>query len=271
MCIIFPEVQEVHDTKILVAKHGSKQLTVYGNSVTFDKFNQGIMILPFPAGPVDFVNLSNLVDPFELLDQNFPQMRSMSDSYSYNSVRPASAKTFLKVFDVGSYSVSVATTVDEIDNLNPNKFEFSLSDELRMVLNKYYNSNNASKTTSTSNYSTSNSTFHFLICKLEKSKKYHPFAYYHSLLNNQHLFIPTRHFHDTQEETVSHWSHKIYAYNIQNFNFFNSSNNEINDKDIYYEKSYGAEHLPAIVTDKVTNIFRLKLNKMVQNNDIVVY
>ena len=55
-----------------------------------------------------------------------------------------------------------------------------------------------------------------MVCKLKSgSENYHPIAYSHQIYQKDRMFVPTRHHHDNQVETVSHYDHNIYSINTK--------------------------------------------------------
>jgi hypothetical protein len=80
----------------------------------------------------------------------------------------------LAVFNVGSYSVSVANNLTDLHRVDTSVFN-NCSDVLRQHYTEPY--------------------WGFIICQLrDGNQKYHPFAYSHVMLNGT-FFIPTRHYH----------------------------------------------------------------------------
>jgi len=209
MCIVSQPVKEVDSTKILVALSSDKtrQMIVYGNRVD-NEIATNAMILPVPnPQTIKFHDLSKHKNIFKDLDSAFYHVTTNSFdgalSYSTNSMN------MLKVFDVGSYQVSMANTVDDI--LRINKQVFDLSAGCYELLKSQYTSN-----------------FGFIVCKLKQGNAtYHPLGYSHQVINQQKLFIPTKHYHEhtidlqdseyaVEQSEVNHdekWQHMIYLYN----------------------------------------------------------
>lgn len=194
MCVISGEVEEVADTKILVApaSNGQHQITVYCNKVSL-KEQHGAMILPFPEGPCHIVEPHEWKSKglFEDLDLVFPRARSMT-----YSARSLSANNFdstpLKVFNVGSYSCSIAQNVYDLDRIQMQVFK--LDPECLTFLRQYYPTG-----------------FGFVICILRQNADYHPFAYIHNLRPDRRLFVPTMHFHIHKSHTTSAWSSPFHT------------------------------------------------------------
>lgn len=180
------------------------------------------MILPvlYPQ-TVKFHDLTNYKKLFDDCKNSFSSPLYKSINLSKNFTTDSINK--LEVFNVGSYQVSLAISLDDIKRVNSNVF--TLSSGCDELLSKEYN----------------NPVFGFIICKLANNKKdYHPFGYSHNIYNNM-LFIPTKHYHShnnfSYENYVNEniitddWDHEIYLYNgtaKNNIDFVNMSNN--NDK-----------------------------------------
>jgi hypothetical protein len=214
MCIISAKVHNVANTKLLVAVNlqTKRQYVVYSNVVDNATTNNA-MILPVPnPGSVKFHNLSAYAHIFEDCDKSFIKQVSKS-IYNTKSV----LKNTLKVFDVGSYKVSIANSLEDIKRINTNVF--SLSPGCESLLQKNY----------------SNSLYGFIICKLDKgNKQYHPFGYSHNLPNDEKVFIPTKHYHphesndyvgfgfggngyslyEDKKPIKEEWDHDIYLINV---------------------------------------------------------
>jgi hypothetical protein len=195
MCIISGEIESVTKTKIFcgVNREKNRQLTVYANSVKTNSMNNA-MILPvvFPES-LQFHNLQNYSDFFSDCNIAFNTIRSMSFNDSYITTNSQT----LKVISVGSYHVSVAMNLSDLQHINRNVF--TLTNDLGNVLQKYY----------------SQTCFGFIICQLHPNTiDYHPFAYSHNILQ-QTVFIPTRHYHNNEGDTLyaDDWDHDIYLYN----------------------------------------------------------
>lgn len=184
MCMISGELTEVKNTKIFVAPLGGqdkgKQITVYANDVALSPNEKnGAMILPFPSieSPARIVDLSNFVDMFDKLHdvcfpaQEFPFNNSSSSKSSY------SPQNLLEVFDVGSYSVSIAENIHDLKRIDHSKLIVA-SDLLEFMSKKY------------------SEKFGFVICMLKPEASYHPFGYVHDMPEKNKLFIPTMHYHN---------------------------------------------------------------------------
>lgn len=225
MCIISGPVKGVSNTQIFVGtnKDRTRQVTVYGNKVdNVSKGNAMILPVPFPAS-VTLIDLSKYTDIFTDCQRDFYNtMKSLSFSRSYNGI----ATDSLQVFDVGSYSISIAHNLQDLKRVDASVF--LLHRECADVLAKHYPEHH----------------WGFLICKLKNGNhKYHPLAYSHTILNNK-FFIPTLHHHaesskphmvgpimgintrggtglmdfsmfekDEKQHTEGDWDHTIYVHN----------------------------------------------------------
>jgi hypothetical protein len=278
MCIITDEIKEVTNTEILVAfnKNQKEQLTIYSNK-TVNLMPDNYMILPVPidiSDKIRFIDLTG-IDIFSKLEKLFkPSTRYVS--YSSNSIKKG-----VEYHDIGSYDVFVCKNLQDIVN------NFNINSHIIALLFKYYTNQ-----------------FAFLLCKLKKGEKYkyHPLAYVHKI-NNQKLFIPTRHLHihkqgDQYEKKYEHWDHHIYIYNYQgNIGFKNQIliefKDEIsriikNNKDENYFKLLGdtvkpelnfEEHISIVSTvglpeisfdhDRVDTINRFVIKNTFFNDDLI--
>jgi hypothetical protein len=222
MCIISNPVESVSQTKILVGpnKNLDRQITVYSNQVN-NVSESNAMILPVPhPSTIEFIDLSKYKHLFTDLDKVFykPQSRFLSKGMNF-SLSANSAK--LQVFNVGSYKVSLAMGLSDLNRVDGSVF--NLSSGCYDLLKSSYDS-----------------TFGFIICKLAKGlENYHPFAYSHQMIKPGQLFIPTKHYHDHKRgfiydpnnidsspmfsyfkqpktnfnQEADDWSHDIYLYN----------------------------------------------------------
>lgn len=245
MCMISLQINDVTDTNIFVALNDEKkrQLTVYSNLIDNDvKANAMVIPVPYP-NTVQFHDMSSYKNFFSDCDKSF-KLQSLEKDKSLLTNSFNDNKKIIGVKNIGSYKVSIASSLNELDNIDKNVF--ILSNELKNILSKNYNGN----------------VWGFIIFVLATDKKeYHPFGWSHDLLNRQ-VYIPTRHYHGHQnkmsnnlqlisekshkekmtdekltDETMTYkkmtdekmtnetmadetiaddWSHKIYLYNIDN-------------------------------------------------------
>lgn len=190
------------------------------------------MILPVTnPESVKFIDLSNYKNIFDDCASCFrnPIQLNSYFSHSFNSSDDCPK---LKVFNNGSYKVSLAMNLDDLQRVDNNVFV--LSKGCHKILEKY-----------------KEKYWGFIICQLAKGNEYyHPFGYSHNIINNK-VFIPTKHYHQKKNNILidnfvtpsninlspmfqnnifplyttnnnhddSHdddWSHDIYLYNIPN-------------------------------------------------------
>ena len=184
MCIIANPVVKVASTKIWVSpnKDGTRQLTIYSNSV--ETMTKNAMILPVPTTDVDsikFLDLSFYQRFFDDCKACFRSTKPLSD-FTYGARTTTlsanySKRSTLAVHDVGSYKASIVPSLGDFDRLD--KTVFTVSGDLADMLKNTYSSG-----------------FSFIVCQLEKgSVNYHPFAYTHTMAQNGKLFVPTKHWH----------------------------------------------------------------------------
>lgn len=227
MCIISGEIDKVAKTKIFCALNKSKtrQITVYSNEVN-SVVENNLMILPVPfIDTVQFLDLSTYPDFFKDCEKSFYKENV---SFSCNMTNSFGSPNFksLKVYNVGSYKVSIVEKISDFANLDPKYFHVTQQVVDYLAIHYYSNS------------------IGFLVCKLDKgSKEYHPLAYSHKA-NPLKLFAPTRHYHvhnhvndqvndqyfdninrpmfgsitssqsiNTEHDLIDDWDHDIYFYN----------------------------------------------------------
>ena len=232
MCMIDLAVVDIQNTKLFIGldKEKQRQITIYSNEVNnISKKNTMILPVPFPS-TVKFHNLSGYKDIFDDCSKCF-SVSSATLGSTYGTSLGSSGK--LKVFSVGSYRASLAMKLSDLDNVDRSLFSISL--DMKKVLNKYYGNS-----------------FGFIICCLEDGDvKYHPFAYSHKITGK--VFIPTRHYHvhspdgnpygfygaDGTMNTPSSlgdakygdWDHQIYLYNVSP----NSNISQMEDDDYTFK------------------------------------
>jgi len=186
MCIIQGKIEEVKATNIFVAPlQDGRQLSVYCNKVSL-KDQAGSMILPFPVGKCEFFDLSKYKDLFKDLNRLcFPQAKSRgmkSLSYSKNSL----SQNYLEVHQVGSYAASIVPGLEDFPRIRPDIFK--IDPRVFKFLREMYSVG-----------------YSFLVCKLDKTKEYHPFGYIHEKLPSKQIFIPTIHWHEHEPYQKSGW------------------------------------------------------------------
>lgn len=234
MCIISKEVNSVSKTNILVAvdKSNTRQLIIYSNNVDNKTVNNA-MILPVPnPTTIKFHNLSNYTTIFDDCDKMVNNVKTLS-TYGIKATMNYYDQNTLKVYNVGSYKVSIANSLNELKKVNRQVFDLGYGCE--ELLSKNYN----------------NPIYGFIICKLDmNNKNYHPFGYSHKIHNNQ-IFIPTKHYHEHYQEYSSFgsslgyssilnensvdegWDHNIYLYNTSGF-----TNSPIKTDYVWNNKNY---------------------------------
>lgn len=184
MCIISGAVNSVSKTKILIALDASKnrQLTVYSNAVD-NRTPKNAMILPYPSVSSDsirFHDLSDYKDIFQDCQKSVSQTRGVGRSMTLS----AKGESRLSVFQVGSYNVSVANNLEDLQRIDTGIFR--LTPGCLEVLAANYANN-----------------FGFVICQLKDgAEEYHPIAYSHAV--HGQVFVPTKHYHDGEQAEVSH-------------------------------------------------------------------
>lgn len=212
MCMISKEIKAVASTKIFsgVNSEQSKQITIYANTVDNSSRNNAMVLpVPFPNS-VNFHNLEKYKEFFSDCESCFlntidVMKNILTNSYGAKGI----SQSPLAIYDIGSYKVSLAHSLEDLKRVDTTVFE--LSKGLDETLKKYY----------------SNPIFGFIICRLaDGNEKYHPFAYSHNIAGGK-VFIPTRHYHD---ENISFFynnydmfTNKAYgSTNIDNSPMFNS-------------------------------------------------
>jgi hypothetical protein len=152
MCIFNLKVLKVKNTKIFVSKlTNSKQITIYANEVELSLFEEtprNAMILPVfskEEEEIELINLENYENLFDDLGKLFPIQNTFGSFSTFSN-------DFLKVMEVGSYSVSIAQNIEELKKINPKIFK--LSENVDKILSKHYKKN-----------------FKFIVCLFNTSKK----------------------------------------------------------------------------------------------------
>jgi hypothetical protein len=192
MCLISTEIQKVSKTKILIAPNHNKtrQLTVYSNFVN-NISESNAMVLPVPKpNSIQFIDLSEYSNLFEDCASCFYNpYKSKSLNFSTNSYNSRGDDKPLEVFNVGSYQVSLAKSLEQISRVDTRIFK--LSEGLKQTLEMFYYQDY----------------WGFIICKLAKgSETYHPFGYSHDIIDNK-IYIPTRHYHqEAKWSDVNGWA-----------------------------------------------------------------
>jgi len=93
---------------------------------------------------------------------------------------------FLEVRSIGSYWVSLAPRLEDINRIDPEAF--TMQPDIATVLKDNYTSG-----------------FSFLVCRFKSLEvEPHPIAYEHERLFDGHMFVPTRHAHGEKKKKLSH-------------------------------------------------------------------
>ena len=202
MCIISGEIERVGDTKIIAAPvENGRQLIVYSNAVKkTNEQNPVAMILPYPNGHsnVEVIETEERdMAVFSSLKYCFTVSRNKG--LSCNSTNINMVHKHLEVLRSGSYRYSVATNMDDLYRIDRSVFE--LEPELDILLKSYGDRG-----------------FGFIVCVIDKSAKYSPFAYITDMDVGK-LFIPTKHFHrhslSSSPVNEADWDHDIYIIGIK--------------------------------------------------------
>ena len=237
MCIIFggedTKLEKVAGTKIFVAPLANgRQLTLYENIVNLDKASDGsAMILPVPAGMIEVLDLSRIKQSdglpnsniFEEMKRAYPQLvypKTKGQRLIVNSVKVSNKVLVVKT--VGSYFVSVAPRLEDIQKIDPTTFKVPTS--ILKVLTKHYGGDKGQL-------------FSFVICRFRAaSVEPHTIGYIHERLLDSDglLFCPTKHAHGngSEEKSISSilydmrkafqkwrnfgdWDHEIYSWGCE--------------------------------------------------------
>ena len=198
MCIITQTVRDVSKTRIYTTlnKKGTHQVLVYQNFVdTPSKSNTMILPVPNPDSLV-FINMEEYPEFFDDCQRCFKQQRDHDMLLRSCAFSPSYTES-LPVYNLGSYSLSVAKTWHDLERANRDVFAFP--EELPPLLRRKYDSH-----------------FGFLLCRLRQgAHTYHPLAYIHEKDPCRLLFVPTFHYHvhsNGKGDTVSaDWDHTIYS------------------------------------------------------------
>lgn len=220
MCIVSLPVKSMSNTKIFTSINNDKtrQIVIYSNSVN-NINSKNAMILPVPnPQSLKFHNLTKYKYIFSDCDDCFIDNTFRSAGRGTLGYSPQSRKS-LRVFDVGSYNVSVANSLDDLNYINADIFD--VDDNCIKLLNTNYADN----------------IFGFIICQLKTgNNEYHPLGYSHDLAPK--IFIPTKHYHGHLNEKIADdWDHSIYIRNIRPGDYSsNSRTHTWNKMDIKTQK-----------------------------------
>ena len=202
MCMFSGPVH-VASTKIFASKVGGQQFTAYEMefkqaALTRDRIVSGEdppgvgMILPVPwkedRAPIKLVDLSASDDFFDQIKRLVPETRYRSKSMGVAS--RSFSDDHLEVHKVGSFDISLAYSVEDIDRANPDVF--TLSEDAKNTIQKHYKKGYA-----------------FVIAALRDAGKIHPLAWI-AESDSSHIFVPTRHEHGNRWDLPA-WDHDIYV------------------------------------------------------------
>ena len=213
MCIISGEVRKVSGTNIFVGKtqDGKRQFTVYSNTVSMQE-QRGTMILPFPRGPCELVDLTDYKTLFHDLAAVCPVEPVVRAAYSVMS-NCFKSDARLEVKQVGSYKASLMPSLRDVPRLDTNVFPVKAN--VVAFLQQNYPDH----------------LFSFVVCRLDAEATYHPFGYIHPVLlpstrdGKSRLFVPTLHYHEHERHTApmerhtaestaaADWDHSIWCLN----------------------------------------------------------
>jgi hypothetical protein len=200
------EISRVSKTEIFVIDCGTHQTIVYANNVTLKNGRHTAMILPVPhvaklastaATDIAVHDMSTLSDIFSRLNAMFRPLMFGSAGYgassaglSFGSAAP------LPVHRCGSYRYTIVPALHDFSRLQHEVFGIDPASPLATILSKYYAVG-----------------FAFMVCIIDASAEYSPFAYSHPKHLSGQLFIPTRHYHGTgsEESVATDWDHTIYT------------------------------------------------------------
>lgn len=234
MCIIVGAVQKVAGTRIFVAPVvADRQLVVYSNEVElYPSAPPAAMILPFCNGAgsgVDILTTSpSDADLFDVLDTYFLRASAykLAAAAGKFGTKSGGEKKKLEVMRAGSYRYSIAPTADDLLCADPDVFA-DMPADLQTLVDEYRTGE-----------------FGFIVCRLDASAKYAPFAYISDRCpaaiggdalhaSQRPLFVPTRHFHSpwwtrfalgravarmlggsgTTAAVAADWDHEVFVLN----------------------------------------------------------
>jgi hypothetical protein len=198
MCIISDSVKHVAATKIfgMPSLDGSRQLTVYTNTVDTEAAN--VMCLPVPApATIAFEKV-----PKGLFGQCKASIMKLQQERSF--MLGCDEGGYLAVQSHGSYDVVVSPSMADLDRVSPS---FStLTTEVVKFLRSNYSGD-----------------YGVILCRLRPGPvNYEPFAYSHSLVGGK-LFLPTKHYHShngdfamgrayySTSSNDADWDHEVYT------------------------------------------------------------
>jgi hypothetical protein len=220
-------VRDMSKTQILVSVNRKKtrQLVVYSNHVE-NSYSNNAMILPIPnPKSLKFIDLSDYSDIFDDCLKCFGNIRN-----TFSCDFSESTKNSIKVFDVGSYSISIVYSLNDLYKIDKSVFNIDMNC-VRLLKNTY-----------------GRTKFGFIVCKLKTGENnYHPLAYSHDIINN--VLVPTKHYHGNSYYggLADDWDHVIYLRNISHGGDCKLKY----ENDIVWNGIYGDKNNIDINTDKI--------------------
>jgi hypothetical protein len=215
LCAFNGPVSQVSKTQIITGRikvdSAYCQFVSYGNKIVLDRnVGRTARVIPVPCKAGDLYIMDSkelwsevlLADMQKAFDDLKPKPKSLGfgahSSYSFGS---SSNSQPLQVYNIGSYVCSVAESIHEFDRIDPAYFK--LSPGLKDHFMKCYGQD----------------PYCYLIMQLTESGDYHPITYLHPIptgdqlkgLVQDHLMIPTRHYHPKQIST-SHGKYSVDPY-----------------------------------------------------------
>lgn len=201
MCMIQGFVDSISATKILVSvvnEEPNKQLVVYSNKVNI-KAEPVAMVLPFPNHSKN--NFVKVLETTKATNDVFRELKEIfqpvEDTFGSLSTQSFSSRSVLKVHKSGNYSYSIVNRYEDFDLIDNSVFKLT-DPNLQSVLRHNYTD------------------FGFIVCIIDKSAEYTPFAYITEKMPYNTFFIPTRHYHVSSDQNQDNdddeqWDHDIYV------------------------------------------------------------
>lgn len=204
MCIFAEPVHRVSNTKLYIAPNAdrTRQLTVYEMKVELAG-DGNAMILPV-RGNVEDVGLIDMTDFQNFFAYVEEVFQAPTRSLSFGTKGMNYDDDCLVVHDIGSYKVSLAPTIDDLDRLDPEVF--TVSKAAKNALRASQDGHEGG----------------FVVAVLTQSGEYHPLAYTSTIVDGK-LFVPTRHEHGSNMPMVSRVVSRITGHEMADW-----------DHDIYY-------------------------------------
>lgn len=208
MCIIVGEVNSVSNTQIVVAdlahEKRDEQLVVYANMVNITGAPVA-MVLPFYNAEGRGVDvIATVPEDMVLFDmlKSATTVKSRSASLSANGFYDCAKEDFLEVQRAGAYRYSVAPLATDLVRADPAIFS-NLQPDLGALFAEYQAAG-----------------FGFIVCIIDASASYAPFAYVSQRQADGGLFVPTRHHHShpvsftrSMRSIGEDWDHSVYVWN----------------------------------------------------------